>query len=115
METNELKRECMGTECSGCFYENEWRIEKDNRKFANEEIEDLRKQLTETRCELETVKRAYCLIRKDLIAAQEKNAKLERDLADAKEGRNSEDTRAYVDFVARLRRIMLTAPAGLGE
>lgn len=110
------------SECSGCYYENELRAVKDLLRSTNEELEDLREELEKMRhslaCakgELEAVKRAYCLARKDLLQEQEKTAKLERELAEAKDDRSGEDTRPYVDFLARLRRTMLTAPDLLAE
>lgn len=101
-----------GAECLGCWYE-----EQARRSLG--ELSEARHERLEARRELASVKRAYCLLRKDLIAAQERCAALEKELEAARTAAKTKDAepdkRAYVDFVARLRRTMNTAPDLLAE
>lgn len=96
-----------GPECDGCFFEGEARN-------AHAEAERLHRERDEARRELESVKKAYCLLRKDLLSAQEENSRLKWELEQMKRQTpaTGQDVRPYLDFVARLRRTMLTAPEG---
>ena len=100
-----------GPECEGCFFEGEARN-------AHAEAERLHRERDEARRELESVKKAYCLLRRDLLSAQEENSRLKRELEQMERqapAAGQEAVRPYLDFVARLRRTMGTAPDLLAQ
>ena len=109
---------CIESICEGCFYEGQ-------ATEANRELEDLRGELERMRhvlasakAELEGVKRAYCLVRKDLLQEQEENSRLKRELEQMERqapAAGQEAVRPYMDFMARLRRTMQTAPDLLAQ
>ena len=103
---------CPETECSGCFYENEMRTAQNALKCANEEIEDLKEKLADTRYELDALKRSLCEARHERQLLVNEAAALKKMYEAARGGalKRSDLPRAYVDFIARLRRTMDTAP-----
>lgn len=103
---------CTESECSGCFYESEMRTAQNALKCANETIEELKDKLGDARYELDALKRSLCESRHAMQLAQEEAGRLKKKLeaAETKILKRSDLPRAYVDFIARLRRTMDTAP-----